>query len=231
MKRTITPLASGAFAGWITVALLVVAAGYSISSAVAAEPPAEWDGLVRVTNTKLDHVYVLPEADFSGYQRIRLSPVDVSFDRAWARSGNRSLVRVSAADMENVRTMLAREFRSVFADELGSGGYTLVDKAGEDVLQVTAAITNLYITGPLTNRGASRTFVANTSRMTLVAHLHDSVTGELLARAVDTVQARRTPGLTLATPTSNLSEVRAAMRGWARILRTGLGDAEGRSGR
>ncbi|MBV8306649.1 MAG: hypothetical protein JO274_04145, partial [Gammaproteobacteria bacterium] len=40
----------------------------------ADEPPQEWDGLARVKSKKLDHVYKLPGADFSGYRRVRLDP-------------------------------------------------------------------------------------------------------------------------------------------------------------
>ena len=31
----------------------------------------------------LDHVYKLPEADFSGYKRVRLDPIEVEFDKNW----------------------------------------------------------------------------------------------------------------------------------------------------
>lgn len=37
----------------------------------AAEPPREIDGLVRVTDQQVDHLYVLPEADFAKYNRVR----------------------------------------------------------------------------------------------------------------------------------------------------------------
>jgi hypothetical protein len=232
MKRTIARIAAGAaVASWIAAALLIAPTGSLISAAVAQPPSAEWDGLVLVPHSRLDHLWLLPEADFSGFKRVRLSPIEVSFDRNWpTRTGSRSLgSRVSSRDMENIRTTLASEFRTVLADELGRSGYTLVDEAGDDVLQVNAAIANLFITGPVTNTaGPTRTFVSNPGRMTLVADLRDSVSGELLARAVDTVQGRQTRPFQFVTPVSNLAEARSAMRQWATVLRTGLDDAEKR---
>jgi hypothetical protein len=47
----------------------------------ADEPPREWDGLVRVNSKQIDHLYKLPEADFSGYKRVRLDPIEVEFDK------------------------------------------------------------------------------------------------------------------------------------------------------
>ena len=66
-----------------------------------------------------------------------------------------------------------------------------MDQAGPDTLRVSAAIVNLYVTAPDTmSAGRSRTYTANSGQMTLVVELRDSVTGELLARAVDTQRGR-----------------------------------------
>lgn len=54
---------------------------YSVTPANA--PPAEWDGLVRVQDRRLDHMYLLPDVSFAGYTRVRLDPVEVSFYRNW----------------------------------------------------------------------------------------------------------------------------------------------------
>jgi len=232
MKRTITRSVPGALAAWIAVALLVALTGSPISSAVAQAPqgPAEWDGLVRAEHRKLDQVWLLPQVDFSGYKRIWLTPVEVSFAADWPNRNTSG--RVTATDMENIRKTLATEFRQVFADELRRSGYVLVEQPGEDVLLVNAAIVDLFITGPVTtSRAPGRTYVTNTGRMTLAAELRDSVTGQLLARAVDTAQGRHgTTRFEVSTPASQMGDARAAMRSWAEVLRTGLDDAEGRSG-
>jgi hypothetical protein len=233
MNRTITGSALGALASWIAVALLVAPGGCLISTAAAQAPqtpPAEWDGLVRAEHRKLDQVWLLPQVDFSGYKRVWLTPVDVAFAADWPNRNTRG--RVTATDMENIRKTIASEFRQVFADELRRSGYVLVEQGGEDVLLVNAAIVDLFITGPATTqRAPGRTYVTNTGRMTLAAELRDSVTGQLLARAIDTAQARQ--GVTqfqVSTPAASMADARTAMRRWAEVLRTALDDAEGRSG-
>src|SRR5215472_8456253 len=79
---------------------------------VADEPPKEWDGLARVSSKKLDHVYKLPEADFSGYKRVRLDPIEVEFDKNWkpndsTRSPSSQLAN---SDLEKIKKTLAGEF-------------------------------------------------------------------------------------------------------------------------
>ena len=186
------------------------------------------DELVRVKSRNLDHLFVAPDADFAGYRQVMLDPVDVSFSDRWDPNSRRSRAhrRLSDRDIEALRSTVATEFEKSVAEELGKGGYTLVDHPGDDVLRVTPSIVNLYITAPSQGTaGRSRTYVANTGHMTLVADLRDSVTGEHLARAIDTQQGRRTGTMQLATSVSNMADARRAFTTWARALRTGLDDA------
>ena len=221
LRRTAI-VAAFAVAGGVAVPLLV-------SVTLASTPPAEWDGLVRVENRRLDHMYLLPDVSFAGYTRVRLDPVEVSFARNW--NPNRSpSQRLRPSDVQNIKSALANEFRRVFSDALTRAGYKLVDEDGDDVLRVQAAIVNLYITAPsAAAQGRSRTFIANTGQMTLVAELRDSVTGQLLARAVDTIRGRGTGQFQLASPVTNMADARRALSQWADVLVTGIGDAEGRA--
>jgi hypothetical protein len=213
------------------VALTLVAATALIAS--AAEPTQEFDGLVRVNSRQLDNLYVLPGADFSRFTRVHLDPVDVSFSERWdpnrSRSGSR---RLTTRDIENIRSTVATEFERSFAAELARSGYTLVTESGDDVLRVTPFIVNLYITAPgtQTTQGRTRTFVANTGQMTLVAVARDSITGEFLARAIDTQTGRRTGTMQLSSSVANMADARRAFTTWARVLRTGLDEARRNAG-
>lgn len=217
----------GAFALLVTGAL----AG-ALPATAADAPPAEWDGLVRVNSKQIDHLYKLPEADFSGYKRVRLDPIEVEFDKNWKpnaaeRSPSR---RLDNSDLEKIKKTLAEEFRKVFTEELTNNGYPVVNEDGDDVLRVSAAIANLYITAPdKMSAGRSRTYTTNAGHMTLVAELRDSVTGKLMARAVDSVQARDTGTFMITTSVSNLAGARTALGKWARVLREGLDAATGRA--
>jgi len=221
------------FPKYPSLALLAAAALAVLLPALAADqPPAEWDGLVRVNSKQIDHLYKLPEADFSGYKRVRLDPIEVEFDKNWKpneseRSPSR---RLTNSDLEKIKKTLAEEFRKVFTEELAKNGYPVVDQDDDDVLRVSAAIANLYITAPeKMSAGRSRTYTTNAGHMTLVAELRDSVTGKLMARAVDSVQARDTGTFMITTSVSNLASARTALSKWARVLREGMDAATGRA--
>lgn len=211
-----------------------LALGFALSIGAASvarsdEAPSGVGDLVRVDSRNLDHLFVLPGADFSGYRNIMLHPVDVSFSDRWDpnNSNSRTRRRLSDRDVEVIRSNVVTEFGKSFADELSKSGYTLVDHAGDDVLLVTPSIVNLYIAAPSQQQsaGRSRTYVASTGHMTLVADARDSVTGEYLAHAVDTQRGRSTGTLQLATSVSNMGDARRAFTTWARVLRTALDDA------
>ena len=225
--------AARASAKHFSLALLATGIVAALLPAMAAdEPPKEWDGLVRVNSKQIDHLYKLPEANFSGYKRVRLDPIEVEFDKNWKpneseRSPSR---RLTNSDLEKIKKTLAEEFRKVFTEELAKNGYPVVDQDDDDVLRVSAAIANLYITAPdKMSAGRSRTYTTNAGHMTLVAELRDSVTGKLMARAVDSVQARDTGAFMITTSVSNLAGARTALSKWARVLREGLDAATGRA--
>jgi len=215
----------------LTAGALAVLAATALT-ANAAEPTQEFDGLVRVNSRQVDHLYVLPGADFSRFNRVHLDPVEVSFSERWDPNRRRSgAARLSTRDIERIRSTVATEFERSFATELGRSGYTLVTEAGDDVLRVTPFIVNLYITAPSTQTpGRSQTFVATTGQMSLIAVARDSVTGEWLARAIDTQQGRRTGTMQLASSVANMADARRAFTTWARVLRTGLDEARQNAG-
>ena len=221
------------FPKYPSLALLAAAALAVLLPALAADqPPAEWDGLVRVNSKQIDHLYKLPEADFSGYKRVRLDPIEVEFDKNWKPNASERSpsARLSNEDIEKIKKTLAEEFRKVFTEELTRNGYPVVSEDGDDVLRVSAAIVNLYITAPdKPTAGRSRTYTTNAGHMTLAAELRDSVTGKLMARAVDSVQARDTGTFTVTTSVTNLAGARTALSKWARVLREGLDAATGRA--
>jgi hypothetical protein len=213
----------------IGIGLSVVGAAPTlIATSAADEPPKEWDGLVRVEHKQLDHFYVLPGASLEGYKRIRLDPAQVEFDKNWKPNENERSPgrRLSKDDFEKIKSTMSSEFTKVFKEELAESGYVLWPEDGEDVLRVTPAIVNLYITAPdKKTAGRSRTYITSSGHMTLVAELRDSVTGQLLARAVDNVQGRDTGNLQWSTSASNLGDAREALKKWADVLRKGLDDA------
>ena len=216
---------TGPVAGSLALAAAIL---WSLAGA-AKEAPSQIDGLVRVKDSKLDYVYVLPNATLAGYKRVRIDPVDVAFDKNWKpneheRSPSR---QISDSDIEKIRSTVASEFRKVFIEELKEGGYNVVDTDGPDVLRVTPFIVNLYITAPdKMTAGRSRSYVASSGHMSLIAVLRDSVTGQNLVKAVDNVQGRQTNNFQIANSVTNLGDARFAFGKWARVLREALDRAK-----
>ncbi len=173
----------------LVLALAVALPSNMTAIALAGEPPAEWDGLVRTKHAQLDNLYVRPGANLSGYKRIRLDPAEVSFAENWKPNETRRdpSNHLNDQDIERIRSTVASEFDKVFREELTKAGYRLTDEDGEDVLRATPMIVNLYISAPdKMSPGRSTTYVSSTGQLTLVLALSDSVTGEHLVRAIDT---------------------------------------------
>jgi hypothetical protein len=185
------------------------------SPAGAAGPPPTWDGLVLTERKGLDIVYVRPGTEFPGYRTVLLEqPVEVAFDSAFTDASQRGR-RPSAADLERIRGDIATEFRKVFAERLGKGGYALVDAVGEDTLRVGVALIDIYINAPdLPAAGRGRTFTVEAGRATIVMELRDGPTGAVLARVIDTRTADSPGRMQVANSVTNSAEFRRLARAW-----------------
>lgn len=216
----------------LSLIFVLCAAALTGCASTQTAPAEEWDGLVRQQGTRLGAVFVRPDAEIVAYRSVMLDPVEVSFARNWDpnRGGRSQVNRLDASDMAAMQASLADLFRETFRAELERGGYQLVDAAGPDTLRVSAAIIDLYVTAPeTTSAGRTRTYTVNSGRMTLVAELRDSTTGEILARAVDTRSARSSGVWTVANRVTNTADARRAMSIWARALRESLDEMYGRA--
>ena len=204
-----------------------------LAGCASTDSVTEWDGLVRKPNTRLHAVFVKPDAEVVAYRSVMLDPVQISFDSNWdPNRGTRSTsARLSADDMAAIKNDLADLFREVFRAELERGGYQLVDQPGPETLRVTPAIINLFINAPdVSAPGRTRTYTADSGRMTLVVELRDSETNTLLARAVDTQTGRNAGMWTITNRVTNTADARRAIGVWASALRRGLDELYGRAG-
>jgi hypothetical protein len=201
-------------------------------TAAAKEQPKEWDGLELRKSKNVAALYVRPEASLAGYKHIRLEPLEVHFDKNWDPNAGHvgGTYRLNNEDFERIKQGLAEEFVRVTKNELATGGYDLVTEAGEDVLDVTPIIVDLYIAAPYKPfSGRSRTYTADPGRMTLVAELRDSETQQILARVIDPRRATSTGTFQITSSVSNLAAAAQIIQRWASALRQAL-DAANPSG-
>jgi hypothetical protein len=107
------------FAGLLALAFMTGCASTSSSTASAG-----WDGLARRQVAGLDEVYVRPDVKFDVYRTVMIDPVQIAFDKNWDpnRSQRDLSLRLSAADIQEIKDDMARNFREVLVEELTAGG-------------------------------------------------------------------------------------------------------------
>lgn len=213
-------------ASQLTVMIFTLALVFAASPVAFAEDATTslYSNLVPVEGASAGMAYVDPEADFSAYKRIKMLDTFVAFRSNWLRDqrrGSRSN-RVTANDMERIKTDVSTMFNEVFAAQLAADdGFEIVDETGDDVLLIRAAIIDLDITAPDTmSAGRSRTFTTSTGEATLFIELFDSVSGQIIGRAADRQAVRSAGGrVSWSNRVNNSAEARRMFTSWANTLR------------
>ena len=181
------------------------------------------DGLMPVEGAKVQAAYIDPNANFGVFRRVVILDPAVSFRSNWQRDQNRSRTQnVGTGDLERIKSDVAKLFKEVFKERLEmNDGYKVVDEAGEDVLLLRPVIIDLDITAPDTSSGGrTRTYATTTGAATLYIEVFDSVSGDIIGRAVDR-QVVRSPAnrLTWSTSITNAQDARRMFGRWADQLR------------
>lgn len=186
-------------------------------------------GLEKIKVKGLDVVYAKPGATLAGYTKVMLAPISVAFQRNWEKqSAPGSRTPISAKDSQRIREQLSALVREEFIKELGEGGYTLTDAAGEDVLDLNMSIIELKIAAPnIQTAGRVETYAVSAGEMTLVADLRDSATGDTVMRIFDRGEAHETLRTQRITSVENVAEARHLANGWAKSMRRELDLARG----
>jgi hypothetical protein len=212
-------------------ALLTAVFGLLMSSVVSAKtefPDVTEEGLIKLKDTDLSLVYAKQGVDLSIYDKVWLVDATVAFKKNWKRDQNRSYAnKVTARDVERIKTGMAELFREVFTETLTNSGHELVGEAGEDVLIVRPAIVNLDVAAPDV-RSASRNYqmVESAGEMTLYVELYDSVTGDILVKAMDRKSDRSNMTFQWQTRAGNIADAKRILRPWAERLASALSDAQ-----
>ena len=215
-------------------ALAVLAGCQTTKSSGALDDAAAQEGLVKAESKTVDALYKRPDASLAGYTKLLLRPIEVEFSKNWdpASSGS-ALYRMNEPDREKIKTELAQLFYDTFKRDIEEkGGYTLVTTSGPDVIEMRAAIVNLYINAPdvsMETAGRTRVYTTEAGEMTLIAELHDSVTGQLLARAFDRRAGTGSGTWQWTNSVTNSSEARRVISSWATALRKALDAAHGKT--
>lgn len=194
--------------------------------AIAASPPASWDGLVHMKSKRFDAVYLLPGAEFNSYTKVMLDPTEVAFRKNWLRDYNNSAMtldqRISNSDAQRMLDAARTGFEDEFQRAFANAGVQVVTEPGPDVLRLRTGVANLTVSAPdQMTASRSTTFSREAGSATVVIEARDSVTGALLGRAVDSrtlddnMMLRR-------NSVTNRSDFERLFRQWANISIEGL---------
>lgn len=187
------------------------------------------DGLVRMTGSALEGVWVKPGADVRPFSRLLIGDVRMAYKRP-PRSGRSTRAR---SDFPLSRTQverLERLLREALVERIeASESWSLAEEPGADVLLVEPSLIDLVVNVPPAEQPNQMTFTASTGEVTLVLELFDSETSEILARAADRSEARA-PGsgsqqLYWSNSVNHTAAVRTIFRRWARIFMARLDTA------
>jgi hypothetical protein len=193
-------------------------------------PDVTADGLHRVPDSRLAIVYAEPGADLGPYNRVSILPAHVAFKKNWARDQRSSSVqplRINSREMEKIKDRLATEFQEVFKGALTDAGYELTEEAADDVMIVRPAIINLDVNAPDTmSAGRSTTYTSSAGEMTLYIELYDSVSGDIIAKALDRRMDRNTGIYTWTNSVTNRAAANRILKGWAGVLVDALNEAK-----
>jgi Protein of unknown function (DUF3313) len=199
----------------------------TFGTATADSMPESWDGLVQVKPKRMDAAYLLPGADFRQYTKLMIDPTEVAFAKNWLRSQNdsRNLSRnVTQEDAEKILAAARSNFDEIFVEAFTKAGYTIVKAPGPDVMRVSTAVLNLYVTAPdVPTAGRSTTYTTQAGEATLVVEVRDSTTNLLLGRVLDRRETQRST-MQMTTSVTNLAEFRTLFKAWAGTVVKGLGE-------
>lgn len=212
----------------VAIVALIVVAGCASEPSVQSGPNAEttFDGLVRIDNARFQAAWIDPDVDLTRYNKIIPGGAEFEFRNVQKMSA-------SAARRSNERDFwisdtnkqrLIDTVTEVFDEELQrSEHFTVTDEPGPDALVIVGGLHDIVSQVPPQDVGRSEIWLRSVGEATLVIELRDSLSNEVVYRAVD----RRAAGnvgnqMIRANTATTWAEVRRWARRWAVRLREGL---------
>lgn len=186
------------------------------------------EGLQPVKAPGLDLLFVRKDARLDGYSRVLLKQPVIEVNPDWRRKSGMG-VSTTPVKIQPVIDQIGGMLQEEVQRALSEGGYELVQEPGDGVVEVELAIVNLFLiaTENAVKRGDSMDG-RSVGRMTLVADLRDSRSGELILRTFDDEVGPKPERLMRDAVAECMNWARSAMAGWTGALRGGLDISTGR---
>ena len=211
----------------LAIALMLIAGCSSAPPTIQEGPNAEvsFDGLHAIDNSIFKLAWADPDIEFSRYNKIIPGGATLEF-RAVRRGAGTQRARSSQTEFyidEVGRERLAALTTEVFSEELAkSTRFTLADAPGHDVLVIRGALHDIVSNVPPEAPGRTEVFLSQVGEITLILEVVDSMSGEVIFRAMERRALDRNSMGLRSTSVNTRSEVRRVLRRWATTLREGL---------
>ena len=189
-------------------------------------PAVSYDGLHRIDSKNFKLVYADPDVDFSQYTKYIPGAAQFEF-RAVKKTSNLQSRRSNQREFwisDKDKQKLEETVTGIFADEMSkSEKWTETDEPGPDTLVVRGALHDIVSQVPPDIIGMSDIYLSSVGEATLIIEGVDSLSGEVLFRAIER-RAAQQPGrqMMLSNTVTNWAEVRRLARRWATRLREGM---------
>lgn len=185
-----------------------------------------FDGLVRIEKSRFKLAWADPDIDFSAYDKYIPGGGTFQFravkktSSTVARARNQQEFHIS----ESNKQKLADTVAEVFKEELAkSKTFTETEEPGPDTLIIRGVLHDIVSQVPPELMGRGQIYLSSVGEATLVIEALDSLSGEVIYRAVERRAAQRPGGqMIIANTVTTWSEVRRLARNWATTLREGM---------
>lgn len=210
------------------IAVTVIAVGCTAEPTIQSGPNAEttFDGLVRIDNARFAGAWIDPDVDVTLYTKIMPGGAEFEFrnvQKMSASAARRSNEREFWISDSN-KQRLIDTVTEVFAEELQkSKHFSVTDEPGPDTLIVIGGLHDIVSQVPPEDVGRSEVWLRSVGEATLVIELRDSLSNEVVYRAVERRAAENIGNRMIhANTATTWAEVRRWARRWAARLREGL---------
>ena len=212
----------------VVIGLTVFVAGCAGEPALQTGPNAEttFDGLVRIDNARFEAAWIDPDVDLKKYNKIIPGGAEFEFrnvqkmSASAARRSNEKEFWISDTNKQR----LVDTVTEVFTEELQkSEHFTVTDEPGPDALIIVGGLHDIVSQVPPEDVGRSEIWLRSVGEATLVIELRDSLSNEVVYRAVERRAAENVGNQMIRANTATTwAEVRRWARRWAVRLREGL---------
>ena len=212
----------------VAIAAVTFIAGCATEPSIQSGPNAEttFDGLVRIDNARFAGAWIDPDVDLKQYTKIIPGGAEFEFrnvqkmSASAARRANEREFWISDSDKQR----LADTVTEVFEEELQKSKYfTVTDEPAPDALVIVGGLHDIVSQVPPEDVGRSEVWLRSLGEATLVIELRDSLSNEVVYRAVERRAAENVGNQMIRANTATTwAEVRRWARRWAVRLREGL---------